>query len=246
MPRRFLTILAIAVAGRLALVAQVPAYDLVLRNARIVDGTGSPWYRGDVALRGETIARIAPAITEPATRVIDVAGQVVAPGFIDIHSHARRGIFMVPTAENYVRQGVTTLIEGPDGSSPIPLAPFLDLSLTYNRGISYGLWQQDSELGRNLLIAISLAAAGLFAFWLRRTGSRLVALALGFLIGGAVGNAIDRTIHGAVVDFVSLHALGWRWYVFNVADSAIVAGVVGLLYDAAFGGATKRPPSKGT
>ena len=75
--------------------------------------------------------------------------------------------------------------------------------------------------------------------------SRLVAAALGLLIGGAIGNAVDRAIHGAVVDFVSLHAFGWRWYVFNVADSAIVAGVVGLLYDAVFGGATKRPPSTG-
>src|SRR3990170_8978917 len=112
----------------------------------------------------------------------------------------------------------------------IPVTPFLDLSLTYNRGISYGLWPQDSDLGRYVLVAISLAAAGLFVVWLGRTGSRLVALALGLLIGGALGNAVDRVIHGAVVDFVSLHAFGWRWDVFNVADSAIVAGVVGLLY----------------
>ena len=66
------------------------------------------------------------AIDGTAARVIDVGGLVVAPGFIDIHTHARRGIFEVPTADNYVRQGVTTLIEGPDGGSPVPLAPFLD------------------------------------------------------------------------------------------------------------------------
>ena len=77
-------VLAIALAAHgLTLFAQPPAYDLVLRNARIVEGTGSPWYRGDVAVRGDTIVRIAPAITEPATRVIDIGGQVVAPGFID-------------------------------------------------------------------------------------------------------------------------------------------------------------------
>ena len=105
--------------------AQAPSYDLVLRNARIVDGTGNPWYRADIAIRHDTIVRIAFSITEPAQRTIDVEGQVVAPGFIDIHSHARRGIFEVPTADNYVRQGVTTVIEGPDGSSPVPLAPFL-------------------------------------------------------------------------------------------------------------------------
>jgi N-acyl-D-amino-acid deacylase len=118
-------IAVLAVVLPCALAAQEPQYDLVLRNARIVDGTGSTWYRGDVAIRGDEIARIAHVIEGPARRVIDVAGQVVAPGFIDIHTHARRGIFERPTAENYVRQGVTTLIEGPDGSSPVPLAPFL-------------------------------------------------------------------------------------------------------------------------
>ena len=116
-------ILIPALAGMLT--AQSQPYDLLLRNGRIVDGTGSPWYRGDVAIRGDTIVRIAPSISEPATRVIDLGGQVIAPGFIDIHTHARRGIFDVPTADNYIRQGVTTLMEGPDGSSPVPLAPFL-------------------------------------------------------------------------------------------------------------------------
>jgi N-acyl-D-amino-acid deacylase len=106
--------------------AQTPAYDLVIRNGRIVDGTGSPWYRADVAVRGDTIARIAPRISAAATRTIDAAGKVVSPGFIDLHTHARRGIFQVPTADNYVRQGVTTLMEGPDGSSPLPIKPFLD------------------------------------------------------------------------------------------------------------------------
>ena len=105
---------------------QAPAYDLILRGGRIVDGTASPWYQADLAIKGDTIVRIAPAITDPASRVIDVKGLIVAPGFIDIHTHARRGIFEVPTADNYVRQGVTTLIEGPDGGSPVPLAPFLD------------------------------------------------------------------------------------------------------------------------
>jgi len=105
--------------------AQDAPYDLVLRNGRIVDGTGAPWYRADVAIRGDRIVRIAARITEPAKRTIDVSGQVIAPGFIDVHTHARRGIFEVPTADNYVRQGVTTLFEGPDGSSPLPIAQFL-------------------------------------------------------------------------------------------------------------------------
>ena len=109
-----------------AVSARQPAYDLVIRNARIVDGTGAPWYRGDIAIRGDAIIAVARAIDPAGARVIDAAGKVAAPGFIDIHTHARRGIFEVPTADNYVRQGVTTLLEGPDGSSPVPLAPFLE------------------------------------------------------------------------------------------------------------------------
>src|SRR5687768_8304613 len=130
----FLTVLAVPATG------QTPAYDLVLRNGRIVDGSGSPWYKADVAIRGNTIVRIAPSIMEPATRVIDVRGQVIAPGFIDIHSHARRGIFEVPTAENYLRQGVTSVIEGPDGGSPVPLGPFLVRLDSLPKSINIGLF----------------------------------------------------------------------------------------------------------
>src|SRR5262245_6800353 len=79
--------------------AQIPTYDLVLRNARIIDGSGKPDYRGDVAISGDTIAAIALRIEGGATRVIDVSGQLVAPGFIDVHTHVlrRRGIFEHPT-----------------------------------------------------------------------------------------------------------------------------------------------------
>ncbi|HEY6213068.1 MAG TPA: D-aminoacylase [Vicinamibacterales bacterium] len=124
--RRILIASAVVVAALVAPRAQSPTYDIVIKHARIVDGTGSPWYRADLAIRGDQIAAIAPVIDAPAARTIDAAGQIVAPGFIDIHTHARRGIFDVPTADNYVRQGVTTLIEGPDGSSPLPIKPFFE------------------------------------------------------------------------------------------------------------------------
>ena len=117
---------------------QAQSYDLILRNARIVDGTGGPWYRGDVAIRGDTIAHMAPSVYGSARRVVDVKGAVVAPGFIDIHTHAIRGIFEVPTADNYTRQGVTTILEGPDGGSPVPLKPFLDKLESLKKSINIG------------------------------------------------------------------------------------------------------------
>jgi len=134
--------LGVLVLYSAAAAVQAPTYDLILRNGRVVDGSGSPWYKGDVAVRGDTIVKIAPVITESALRVIDVAGQVIAPGFIDIHSHAREGIFDVPAAENYIRQGVATVIEGPDGSSPLPISEFLSrldaLQKTINIGTMVG------------------------------------------------------------------------------------------------------------
>jgi N-acyl-D-amino-acid deacylase len=119
-----LSAVALAAAGVLA--QDTPRFDIILRGGRVVDGTGSPWVRADVAIKGDTIAAIASRIDAPAVRVIDASGLIVSPGFIDIHTHARRGIFDVPTADNYTRQGVTTIYEGPDGGSPLPIKAFLD------------------------------------------------------------------------------------------------------------------------
>ncbi len=114
---------------------------------------------------------------------------------------------------------------------PLALAPFLDLVVVWNRGISYGLFQQEGDLGRWLLVALSIGASIWLALWLWRTSHRWLAASLGLIVGGAVGNAVDRVAYGAVFDFVHLHWGSFSWYVFNVADAAIVAGVVGLLYD---------------
>ena len=97
----------------------------MIHHARIVDGAGDPWFYGDLGIRGDTIAAIGELDNASAATNIDARGLVASPGFIDIHTHARRGIFLDPTAQNYIRQGVTTLMEGNDGSSPLPLAPFL-------------------------------------------------------------------------------------------------------------------------
>lgn len=115
--------------------------------------------------------------------------------------------------------------------SPVELLPVLDLTLVWNRGISYGLFQQDSDLGRWLLAGFTLLAGVALWVWSVRAERRLLALALALVIGGAIGNGIDRLFYGAVVDFVHFHVGDFSWYVFNLADVWIVAGVAGLMYD---------------
>lgn len=118
---------------------------------------------------------------------------------------------------------------------PVEVLPFLDLVLTYNTGISYGWFKQEGPLGQWLLLGIKAAAIGLLTWWLMRAHSRMLTLGLGLIIGGALGNAIDRLAYGAVADFVLLHITtahwSFNWYVFNLADTAIVAGVAAILYD---------------
>jgi signal peptidase II len=125
-------------------------------------------------------------------------------------------------------------------TGPIPVAPFAEIRLVWNYGISYGLLRQEGDLGRWLLVGIALAAGGFIIGWLGQAVSRLQAIALGLILGGAVGNAVDRILHGAVVDFVHLHLpdRSLSWYVFNLADAWIVAGVAALLYDMVFSGPT--------
>ncbi|GGE34311.1 lipoprotein signal peptidase [Agaricicola taiwanensis] len=114
----------------------------------------------------------------------------------------------------------------------VAIAPFVDFVMVWNRGISYGLMQQDGDLGRWLLIIVTVIAVVFLANWLRKEDGRINAAGLGLIIGGAVGNGIDRVVYGAVADFVLLHAGNFEWYVFNIADAAIVVGVVFLLYGA--------------
>ena len=128
----------------------------------------------------------------------------------------------------------------------VHLTPFLDFVLTWNTGISYGLFPQESEFGQLVLLVLKTAAVVVLWIWLARAESKLTAVALGLIIGGAIGNAIDRLAYGAVVDFVLFHittpTFNFVWYVFNLADVAIVAGVAGLLYESFFRiGAAKAP-----
>jgi signal peptidase II len=131
-------------------------------------------------------------------------------------------------------------------NGPVRLGPFLDFILTRNPGISYGLFQTQSPIGQWVLLAFKAAAVLLLWVWLSHAKDRLTALSLGLIIGGAIGNAIDRLAYGWVADFVFFHisTANWRfnWYVFNLADVAIVAGVIGLLYESVAGGRAAKAP----
>jgi signal peptidase II len=132
------------------------------------------------------------------------------------------------------------------GRGAIRLTPFFDLVLTWNKGISYGWFQTTSAGGELVLLGVKIAAVVGLLIWLTRVHSGLAAIGLGLIIGGAVGNAIDRLSYGAVLDFALFHieiaGKDRDWYVFNLADVAIVAGVIGLLYDSFVGTTAAKVP----
>lgn len=124
----------------------------------------------------------------------------------------------------------------------IPLLPVLNLTMVWNQGVTFGLFHQGGGAGPWVLALVSAAVVVALLVWLARAGRPLVACALGAIIGGAVGNVIDRLRFGAVVDFIHAHAFGWSWYVFNVADAAIVCGVAALVLDGLAPGRNRLQP----
>jgi len=118
----------------------------------------------------------------------------------------------------------------------VELTPFLNIVLVHNRGVTFGLLDSQSVWAPWLLAGLAIAIVAALVVWLARAADGFQAVALTALIGGAAGNVVDRVRLGAVVDFVDLHLAGWHWPAFNLADSAIVAGVALLLYDALFRG----------
>ena len=122
----------------------------------------------------------------------------------------------------------------------IEVTGFFNLVMVWNRGVSFGLLSNDSALGPWLLSAAALAISTGLAIWLYRATNGLLAVALGLVIGGAIGNVIDRVRFGAVADFLDFHVGGYHWPAFNVADSAIVVGVALILLD----GFVNKPDDK--
>ena len=132
------------------------------------------------------------------------------------------------------------------GERRIVITPFLEFVLTWNTGISYGLFPQTGPIGPWALFAFKIAAVAFLWVWLARVAQRLTALSLGLVIGGAMGNAIDRLHWPGVLDFAFFHletaSFNFRWYVFNLADVAICAGVIGLLYESLRHGSAAKVP----
>jgi signal peptidase II len=154
------------------------------------------------------------------------------------------GMAVVIVATDQVHKWWMISVYGIQGKGRVAVLPFLDLEFVKNTGVSYGLFLQNSRQGQWVLAGFAALAVCAMVVWLARgVTTRLVAASLGLIMGGAASNAIDRLTLGGVADFFSLHAYGYYWYVFNIADVAIVAGVVGLIYDSL--GPSRKDASKG-
>ena len=140
-------------------------------------------------------------------------------------------------SKNYLLYGLDFRSLGPAARTQV--LPFFDLVMVWNRGVSYGLFQAGSFAGMAVLTIFSLVAVVALSWWLIKAERLILGVGLGLVIGGALGNVIDRILYGAVADFFHFYAFGHDWYVFNVADAAITVGVVVLLLDAFI-----RPESK--
>jgi signal peptidase II len=124
------------------------------------------------------------------------------------------------------------VVEGPRS---IVVAPFFNLVTVWNYGVSFGMFNSGSSAASWIFILLALAISVALAAWLVRTDRHLISASLGLILGGAIGNVIDRVRYGAVFDFLDFHLAGWHWPAFNVADAAICVGVAVLFTDSLFG-----------
>jgi lipoprotein signal peptidase len=138
--------------------------------------------------------------------------------------------FVVMAADQASKWWILEVLHLPEVGQIVVL-PVLNLTVVFNRGVTFGLLNGFGQWSSVALAGVALAVVAALGVWLCRAESPLVAVALGTIAGGAVSNVIDRLRFGAVVDFIHAHAGGWSWYVFNLADAAIVCGVAALVLE---------------
>ena len=143
-------------------------------------------------------------------------------------------------ADQASKYWVLHVINLPDARQIVVL-PVLNLTMVWNQGVTFGMLHGLGEWGHLALAGIALMVVGILCIWLRRAENTLAAVSVGAIMGGAIGNVVDRLRFGAVVDFIHAHIGEWSWYVFNVADAAIVCGVVALLLEPRFARRPKQP-----
>jgi signal peptidase II len=113
----------------------------------------------------------------------------------------------------------------------VPVLPFFNLVMVWNPGISYGLFPASGRIGTIALVAISILVVGFLVWWLWRSTSPWLTAGFGLIVGGALGNVIDRLVYGKVADFFHFYGFGYDWYIFNIADVAITLGAIAIIYD---------------
>jgi signal peptidase II len=120
------------------------------------------------------------------------------------------------------------------GQAQIEILPFFNLVMVWNKGISFGMFNRETDYGPYILIVLALIVSAWFTAWLVKSRNTIQSIGLAMVVGGAIGNVIDRFRFGAVMDFLDFHILGHHWPAFNVADSSIVLGVIVLMIHALF------------
>lgn len=137
---------------------------------------------------------------------------------------------LVLGADQASKYWILNVLDLPD-LRQVVLLPVLNLTMVWNQGVTFGLLNGLGWWSHFVLAGVALVVVGALTLWLRRADNALAATAIGAIAGGAIGNVIDRLRYGAVVDFIHAHIGDWSWYVFNVADAAIVCGVVALILE---------------
>lgn len=143
-------------------------------------------------------------------------------------------LFLIFLLDQISKYCILNIVNLPQKGS-IPVIPFFNFTMVWNRAITFGMLGQFGSWGSVIFSVSAFVIAASLFIWMIRARKIRVIMSLGAIVGGALGNILDRLRFGAVVDFIHFHVAGWSWYVFNVADSAIVCGVIILLMDAFFG-----------